>query len=206
MNNITFTIQVNLGVNPELYNLVKPLVDHLLVSPTPAPVADQEQKPTEAEPKPAEVERKPAKTERKAAKPAKVEKPLSTDPAPLSTEAEVENPPLSTDPEPAPTAEPAPVAEDPAPTVAQEYTEEDVRAAMHRTRQRIEGEDYKGKPDSEGYKQWHRVLTAWFKNTAAIYGVEKPSALPDSESRAKFIRDCDEVSIINGELSEPVPF
>ena len=157
------------------------------------------------------MEHKPAKTERKAAKVEhKTEKPLSTDPAPLSTEVESEKP-LSTDPEPvaeepAPAADPAPVAE-PAPEAeAKNYTEEDVRAAMHRTRQRIEGEDYKGKPDSEGYKQWHRVLTAWFKNTAAIYGVEKPSALPDSESRAKFIRDCDEVSIINGELTAPVPF
>lgn len=101
-------------------------------------------------------------------------------------------------------------AEDSAPVEAapeKEYTEVDVRAAMDATRRRIEGENYKEKPDSEGYKKWHRVLTAWFKNTATMFGAEKPSTLPDSESRCKFIRCCEEVYVNDaGELDSDLPF
>lgn len=108
-----------------------------------------------------------------------------------------------------PAAEAAPAAEakpEPMPEKPKEYTEVDIRAAMDRTRKRIEGEDYKEKPDSEGYKTWHKRLTAWFKNTAALCGAEKPSALPDSESRAKFIAACDAVEIKGDELTETYPF
>lgn len=114
--------------------------------------------------------------------------------------------------DPVPAEDPASVGAAPAEQPAaeapeKEYTEVDVRAAMDATRRRIEGENYKEKPDSEGYKKWHRVLTAWFKNTAAICGAEKPSALPDSESRYKFIRCCEEVFVNDaGELDSDCPF
>lgn len=85
-------------------------------------------------------------------------------------------------------------------------TMEDVRSAMHKARQRVEGENYKEQPDSEGYKKWHKVLTTWFKNTAAFCGAEKPSALPDSKSRYQFIRSCEGVKVVNDELVEDCPF
>lgn len=107
---------------------------------------------------------------------------------------------------PAETAKPEPEPQAPAKEETKEYTEVDVRAAMDRTRKRIEGENYKEKTDSEGYKKWHRVLTGWFKNTAAMFGAEKPSALPDSESRAKFIACCDAVQVKGDELVEDCPF
>ena len=105
-----------------------------------------------------------------------------------------------------PAAQPAPA--EPAEQQAQnkEYTEVDVRAAMHKVRQRIEGENYKEQPDSEGYKKWHKVLTGWFKNTAAFCGAEKPSALPDSNSRYQFIQCCEGVKVVNDELVEDCPF
>ena len=114
-------------------------------------------------------------------------------------------------------AEAAPAAEETAPASGEakpepmpekpkEYTEVDIRAAMDRTRKRIEGEDYKEKPDSEGYKTWHKRLTAWFKNTAAFCGAEKPSALPDSDSRYKFIQCCEHVKVVNDDLVEDCPF
>ena len=106
-------------------------------------------------------------------------------------------------PKPSKQAEPAPA--EPA-EQNKEYTEVDVRAAMHKTRQRIEGENYKEQPDSEGYKKWHKVLTTWFKNTAAFCGAEKPSALPDSKSRYQFIRSCEGVKVVNDELVEDCPF
>lgn len=127
-------------------------------------------------------------------------KPAKPQPEP---KPEVANQPNPTDGQ-ATAAKPEPQA--PAKEETKEYTEVDVRAAMDRTRKRIEGEDYKEKTDSEGYKKWHRVLTGWFKNTAAMYGAEKPSALPDSESRAKFIACCDAVQVKGDELVEDCPF
>lgn len=112
---------------------------------------------------------------------------------------------LAEDPQPvdsvATSAEVAP--EQPAEKI---YTEVDVREAMDRTRRRIEGEDYKTNTDGELYKKWHRKLTGWFKNTAAIYGSDKPSTLPDSDSRRKFIEDCDRVHTNEDDLTMPIPF
>lgn len=123
---------------------------------------------------------------------------------------EVENPQAAAAPqteqraaEPAP-AEPAAPTEQPAQD--KEYTEVDVRAAMDKVRRRIEGENYKEQTDSEGYKKWHKVLTGWFKNTAAVCGAEKPSALPDSQSRYMFIQCCENVYVKDGELVEDCPF
>lgn len=124
----------------------------------------------------------------------------------------VENPEPQQETAPAaePEQTPEPKTEAAAPVeAAQEnktYTEVDVREAMDRTRKRIEGENWKENPDSEGYKKWHRRLAAFFKNTAALFGSEKPSTLPDSESRYKFIATCDAVYVKDDELVEDCPF
>ena len=124
------------------------------------------------------------------------------------------------DPIPEPIPEPvvaeAPIAEEPAPEVinftpaveaqAQELTESDIRACMHRTRQRFEGEDYKDNTDSEGYKKYHKALTAMFKNIAVFLGADKPSALP-AEQRAAFIKECDDLIIdSDGRITRRCPF
>ena len=87
-----------------------------------------------------------------------------------------------------------------------EYTEVDVREAMDRTRKRIEGENYKEQTDSEDYQKWHRKLTAMFKEISARYGSDKPSTLPDCESRENFIRSCDTLAVVDGKLTEDLPF
>lgn len=74
-------------------------------------------------------------------------------------------------------------------------TAEDVRAAMHVTRQRIEGEDYKENTNGEAYKKYHKPLTAQFKNIAALLGADKPSALPPDKI-ASFIKQCDELQVL----------
>ena len=142
-----------------------------------------------------------------APKPRKPAKQVEEMPQP---KPEVENPQASGQDAAAPAEQqaeehaPAEPAEQPA--QSKEYTEVDVRAAMHKVRQRIEGENYKEQPDSEGYKKWHKVLTGWFKNTAAFCGAEKPSALPDSQSRYQFIQCCEHVRVENDELVEDCPF
>ena len=102
-------------------------------------------------------------------------------------------------------AEPEQSAPVEAPPV-KELTEVDVREAMDRCRKRIEGEDYKENTSSEGYKKWHRQLTSWFKNASAAHGAEKPSALPDHESREAFIKMCEEVTTEGDHLSTQAPF
>lgn len=133
----------------------------------------------------------PQRKPKAEAKPKQVNQPAAQQPAPAAEE----NAPASGETKP-----------EPMPEKPKEYTEVDIRAAMDRTRKRIEGEDYKEKPDSEGYKTWHKRLTAWFKKTAALCGAEKPSALPDSESRAEFIAACDAVEIKGDKLTETSPF
>ena len=178
MQPIQINVQVSIGLNSELSALLMSVVNRP-AQVAELPAAPRSKKPAKPQPEP---------------KPEVTNQPTPTDGQATASE----------EPEPQPeTAKPEP---EPAKEEAKEYTEVDVRAAMDRTRKRIEGENYKEKPDSEGYKKWHRVLTGWFKNTAAVYGAEKPSALPDSESRAKFIACCDAVYVKDDELVEDCPF
>lgn len=85
-------------------------------------------------------------------------------------------------------------------------TAEDVRAAMHATRQRIEGEDYKENTNGDLYKKYHKPLTAQFKNIAALLGADKPSALP-SDKIANFIEQCNGLQIMeDGTIGSNCPF
>lgn len=176
MQPIQINVQINVGLNTELYTLLSAVLNRP-AQVAELPTAPKPSKPAKSQTKP-EVANKPTGGEGETAKDAPEQQETA-------------------DPEPQPQTEQA---------GQKEYTEVDVRAAMDRTRRRIEGENYKEKTDSEGYKRWHRTLTGWFKNTAAMFGAEKPSALPDSESRAKFIACCDAVIVKNDELVEDCPF
>ena len=177
MTNLEITVHVNLGVTPELTALINAIL-HKETQPV---VAASLEPAPEAAPAPAEEKpaRKPRKSKSDTAAP---------EPAPAS-EAEAA-------PEPAP-------AEDEKP---KELTEEDVRAAMHRTRTRIEGEDYKENTDGEKYQKYHRQLTANFKNISALLGADKPSALP-ADKRESFIKQCDELVIgDDGTITTKCPY
>lgn len=139
-----------------------------------------------------------------APEPAVQQQESKTDEAPQPVE--VINPEPTPEPkkEEATAKEAAPEPE--APAEEKEYTEVDVRAAMERTRKRIEGEDYKENTSSEKYKKYHRQLTAEFKNIAAFLGSEKPSALPTSELRKNFCNQCDELILEDGEITRKIPF
>lgn len=132
-----------------------------------------------------------------AAAPAE-NKPAET---PAVVYAEVSNQEEATAPEPAAEAAPEPEA----PAQEKEYTEVDVRAAMERTRKRIEGEDYKENTSSENYKKYHRALTAEFKSIAAFLGSDKPSALPSSELRETFCNQCDALILEDGKITRKLP-
>lgn len=89
---------------------------------------------------------------------------------------------------------------------SEKLTAEDVRSAMNRTRQRIEGKDFKDNTESEGYRKYHKLLTATFKNIAAELGSDKPSALPEDRI-GDFVRECDSLQILgDGTVGKPLPF
>ena len=134
-----------------------------------------------------------------------VETPAQTEqPAPVEAAA-----PAAAEQKPAEPEKAAPVE---AAAPQKEYTTEDVRAAMDRARQRIEGEDYKN-AKTEGRTKWHAVLTERFKDIAGWVvkkeGQEKPSQLPDSASRGQFIAMVDVICLSeDGEklIDDDLPF
>ena len=85
-------------------------------------------------------------------------------------------------------------------------TSTDIRAAMDKTRSRIEGEDWETNKDSELRKKYHSQLTQSFKNLGAALGSEKPSTLTGNDALS-FIEACDRI-IVNdkGELDNVTPF
>lgn len=131
-----------------------------------------------------------------------VETPAQTEqPAPVEAAAAEQKP-----------AEPEKAAPVEAAAPQKEYTTEDVRAAMDRARQRIEGENYKNEK-TEGRVKFHSALTERFKDYAGWIvkkeGQEKPSQLPDSASRGQFIAMCNNLALSeDGEklIDDNLPF
>ena len=86
-------------------------------------------------------------------------------------------------------------------------TTEYIREAMHKARQRIEGEDYKNNVDGEQYKKYHKRLTAQFKQIATLLGKDKPSELDTEEARQSFIDQCNELQILDdGSIGVVAPY
>lgn len=193
--NFEMYVHVDLGVTPALVALVNTIMGLRQMPEAQQPSASEQ--PTDALVHEAEHDavQEPSHA---VMKPEEVSVP---EPAPAP---EPEAQPVET---PLEEAVPAEAAETPAPAEEpRELTEEDIREAMHRTRQRIEGENYKDETDSERYKKYHRQLTAQFKNIAAMLGADKPSALP-AEQRAAFIAQCDElIAGEDGVIMSKVPF
>ena len=71
----------------------------------------------------------------------------------------------------------------------QDYTKEDVENAMHQTRIRFEGDNYKNETTSERYQKYHKQLNGIFKMIAAELAQCKPTSLP-AEKIPLFIGEC----------------
>lgn len=211
----SINVQVNLGVTPELVQLVSAILNH---KPT---IVQSDESLLDSH---AQVEEKPEDTTPAAPQPPTTKRGRKKKDEPTDTK---EQPDTNNESEAAGngnrsnannesdtstntnTEGDAPQGEAAATEQAQapkELTEEDVRAAMHQTRQRIEGEDYKEHTDSDAYKKYHKALTAQFKNIAALLGSDKPSALP-AEQRANFIKQCDELQVSeDGTIGTKCPY
>lgn len=96
----------------------------------------------------------------------------------------------------------------PVPVVKERNLQEEIRAIIHRTRQRFEGEDYLENTGSEAYKKYHRQTTDTLKLIAVELGYPKPSAIDTAEKVDAFAATCDALIIDdNGNISAPpAPF
>lgn len=193
----SINVQVNLGVTPEIVALVNAILCH---RPTVAPTAEEaldgngqvDNKPEDTTPaQPTNKRGRKKKEEAAADKPEPTKEPAGDE----QQEAAANEADANGEQEEAKAeAEQKPL------------TAEDVRAAMHATRQRIEGEDYKENTNGDLYKKYHKPLTAQFKNIAALLGADKPSALP-SDKIANFIEQCNGLQVMeDGTIGSNCPF
>lgn len=207
----SINVQVNLGITPELVRLMGAILNYEpTTTPTPEGTLGAQ---AQAEEKP--ESNTPAAPQPPTAKQGGKKKKAQADTKPSGNEAagDGESPEVKsseTDTKEADEAADQATAEtkeaDRQADTPKELTEEDVRAAIHKTRQRIEGEDYKEHTDSDAYKKYHRVLTAEFKNISALLGADKPSALPAGQ-RANFIKRCDDLRVMeDGKIGTQCPY
>lgn len=212
-------VQVNLGVTPEIVALVNAILSH---RPTVAPTDEEaldgngqvDNKPEGATPaqpqQPTNKRGRKKKEEAAADKPEPTKEPAGDEQQEAAANEADANDEQVAEQEEAKAEEAAPQnegqAKDQAEAEQKPLTAEDVRAAMHKTRQRIEGEDYKENTNGEAYKKYHKPLTAQFKNIAALLGAEKPSALPPDKI-ADFIEQCNGLQVMeDGTIGSNCPF
>lgn len=208
----SINVQVNLGVTPEIVALVNAILCH---RPTVSPTAEEaldgngqvDNKPEDTTP--AQPQQPTNKRGRKKKEDAAADKPEPTkEPAGDEQQEAAANEADANGEQVAKAEEAAPQNEGQAKAEAEQkpLTAEDVRAAMHKTRQRIEGEDYKENTNGDLYKKYHKPLTAQFKNIAALLGAEKPSALPPDKI-ASFMEQCDKLCVMEDRTIGPkLPF
>lgn len=209
----SINVQVNLGVTPEIVALVKAILCH---RPTVVPTAEEalngnsqvDNKPEDTTP--AQPQQPTNKRGRKKKEEAAADKPEPTKEPAGDEQQEAAANEADANGEQVAEQEAAPQDEGQAKAQAEAeqkpLTAEDVRAAMHATRQRIEGEDYKENTNGELYKKYHKPLTAQFKNIAALLGADKPSALP-SDKIANFIEQCNGLQVMeDGTIGSNCPF
>lgn len=215
----SINVQVNIGVTPEIVALVNAILCH---RPTIVPTAEEalnengkvDNKPEDKAEEAAQAQ--PQQPTNKRGR-KKKEEAVTDKPDPTKETADDEQQEAAANQadandeqvakqEEAKGEESTPQEEAKAEAEQKPLTAEDVRAAMHKTRQRIEGEDYKENTDGEAYKKYHKPLTAQFKNIAALLGADKPSALP-SDKIASFIDQCDHLKIMDdGTIGSDCPF
>lgn len=209
----SINVQVNLGVTPEIVALVNAILCH---RPTVVPTAEEaldgnsqvDNKPEDTTPaqpqQPTNKRGRKKKEEAAADKPGPTKEPAGDEQQETAANEADANGEQVAEQEAAPQDEVQAKAQ--AEAEQKPLTAEDVRAAMHATRQRIEGEDYKENTNGELYKKYHKPLTAQFKNIAALLGADKPSALP-SDKIADFIEQCNGLQIMeDGTIGSNCPF
>lgn len=213
----SINVQVNLGVTPEIVALVNAILCHRpTVAPTDKEALDGngqvDNKPEDTTPaqpqQPTNKRGRKKKEDAAADKPEPTKEPAGDEQQEAAANEADANGEQEDAKEDAKEEEAAPKDEGQAEAQAEQkpLTAEDVRAAMHATRQRIEGEDYKENTNGDLYKKYHKPLTAQFKNIASLLGAEKPSALTPDKI-ASFIEQCNGLHVLeDGTIGPKLPF
>ena len=202
----SINVNVSLGVTPEVIALVGAILSK---KPVPVVAEQQPSKDDHQEDAPQAPQKKPNGRSSKTAKAEQEQQPSGEEAAPGETgdNADGDNDTNDTKDE-AQTQEQqpqTPVDKDPAskfPTAA------DLRKAMNDLRDRIEGEDYANKKNTDAkVKALHRLVTSTLKNVAALFGAEKPSEIVEDKRQAFM----DEIALLElssdgSKLEKPLPF
>ena len=202
----SINVNVSLGVTPEVIALVGAILSK---KPVPVVAEQQPSKDDHQEDAPQAPQKKPNGRSSKTAKAEQEQQPSGEQAAPAETvdNADGDNDTNDTKDEAQEQTQEQqpPIDKDPAskfPTAA------DLRKAMNDLRDRIEGEDYANKKNTDAkVKALHRLVTSTLKNVAALFGAEKPSEI-EEDKRQAFM---DEIALLElssdgSKLEKPLAF
>ena len=203
----SINVNVSLGVTPEVIALVGTILSK---KPVPVVAEQQPSKDDHQEDAPQAPQKKPNERSSKTAKAEQENQhPSGEEAAPGETvdNADGDNDTNDTkDEAQAQTQEQQPPI-DKAPA-SKFPTAADLRKAMNDLRDRIEGEDYANKKNTDAkVKALHRLVTSTLKNVAALFGAEKPSEIVEDKRQAFM----DEIALLElssdgSKLEKPLAF
>ena len=202
----SINVNVSLGVTPEVIALVGAILSK---KPVPIVAEQQPSKDDHQEDAPQAPQKKPNERSSKTAKAEQEQQPSGEEAAPGETgdNSDGGNDTNDTKDEAQEQTQEQqpPIDKDPAskfPTAA------DLRKAMNDLRDRIEGEDYANKKNTDAkVKALHRLVTSTLKNVAALFGAEKPSEIVEDKRQAFM----DEIALLElssdgSKLEKPLAF
>lgn len=178
----SINVNVSLGVTPEVIALVGAILSK---KPVPVVAEQQPSKDDHQEDAPQAPQKKPNGRSSKTAKAEQEQQPSGEEAAPGETgdngsdtnDTKDEAQAQTQEQQPQPPVDKAPASKFP--------TAADLRKAMNDLRDRIEGEDYANKKNTDDkVKALHRLVTSTLKNVAALFGAEKPSEIVEDKRQA----------------------
>lgn len=178
----SINVNVSLGVTPEVIALVGAILSK---KPVPVVAEQQPSKDDHQEDAPQAPQKKPNGRSSKTAKAEQEQQPSGEEAAPGETgdnadgdnDTKDETQAQTQEQQPQPPVDKAPASKFP--------TAADLRKAMNDLRDRIEGEDYANKKNTDAkVKALHRLVTSTLKNVAALFGAEKPSEIVEDKRQA----------------------
>lgn len=178
----SINVNVSLGVTPEVIALVGAILSK---KPVPVVAEQQPSKDDHQEDAPQAPQKKPNGRSSKTAKEEQEQQTSGEEAAPGETgdnadggsDTKDEAQAQTQEQQPQPPVDKAPASKFP--------TAADLRKAMNDLRDRIEGEDYANKKNTDAkVKTLHRLVTSTLKNVAALFGAEKPSEIVEDKRQA----------------------
>lgn len=178
----SINVNVSLGVTPEVIALVGAILSK---KPVPVVAEQQPSKDDHREDAAQAPQKKPNGGSSKTAKAEQEQQPSGEEAAPGETvdnadgdnDTKDEAQAQTQEQQPQPPVDKAPASKFP--------TAADLRKAMNDLRDRIEGEDYANKKNTDAkVKALHRLVTSTLKNVAALFGAEKPSEIVEDKRQA----------------------